>query len=222
MLLHTYKQKKKAFTLIEVILSTIIIAFIYWIIAHSYKEQYSIIDNFSAKVKSVSLGQQWYNFINYLFLSRFIKEEKNYKDNLINWIVSQDVNTDFFLKSWNEPWLWLFFANWNEIAPNNIDDDSFWVLKNNIVVDGETEWWFVKINWPEDTDHMPNVNNFWIFTYGEDRTWPFYYIEIKKEDKNIVYKWKKIYNLKFIEHFIFKDNTKKHTYSFTINPLSIK
>jgi len=206
------KKKKKAFTLIEIIIATIIIAFIYVLIAENYKEQYSIINNFNIKVKSISLWQQWYNFINYLFISRKIQKEKENADKIINWIKNQK-NTDFFLDNWTQPWLNLFYDNNTEIPPNNITDWSYWTLKDNSKLS--------KISWPDDTDHMPNIGSFNLFNYWEDRIWPFYYVQINKEDTGVKKDWNIIYKLKFIEHFIFKHESQKnnYTFTFTINPL---
>jgi len=211
---------KKGFTLIELIIATIIISFIYVLIASNYKEQYNAIDKFKEKVESISLWQQWYNCINYLFISREIKLEKKYKQDLINGIISNNQDTELFLENWIHLWLWMFFDNWAEIIPNNVPNNSYWTLIPDNKVNGEILWGFTRIKGPKDTDHMQNIDNFNLVNTWKSIIGPFYYVNIQKEDTWVKYKWKTIYKLKLIEHFIFKTDNKDYTYSFIISPLN--
>ncbi len=215
-----FRNIKKWFTLIELIIATIVISFIYVLILHNYWEQNKEINMFKERVESTSLWQQGYNVIEYLFLSRIIKLEKENKENIIKDITDKNTNSNNFLNSWVNKWLWLFFIGSNEIPPNNIPNNSYWTLKSNVNNNWKNTWAFIKINGQNDTDHMNTIWKFSFIDFWESRVGPFYYVNIKKKDTGIKKGWNEIYSLSFIEHFVYQNaNWKDYTFTFNINPM---
>jgi len=217
------KKLKKAFTLIEVLIATIFVGFVYTIIFASYKIQQKELNNWTSKVQSLSLGEAWWNFLDYLLLSRKVKFEKKYKEQIVQSLLNNDENTNFYLSFWFDNKFPMFIKqNGQIIRLNDVPDNSYWTLWKEMIE--WTKMWVLKqINWPDDTDHMILISNFDPKTIGEDRNnnLPYFYIKVNKEPTWKKFNWQDIYKLKITENFYYEKTNKLRTFQWYFNPFNL-
>jgi len=196
MKLWKYFRSRKSFTIIELIVATLIFTLFMTIVIININILKKSVYKLTKTVAAQNLFVQYYNFVNYLFYNRKISSELNNIENIKKKYINTNLN-NYLSRRFTKD---LFFNKdkiWMPI--NNIEDWQYYIWKVN-------RYSFIKdnrCNYYDNFDIKDIPNNVWknkICTY------------IEKQPTNVFFNWININKLKFD---VYINDIK---FNFTIDP----
>lgn len=200
---------KKAFTLIETLLATLVISFIFLIVLINI----NFIKNQSNKIihnnKYISLWIQWENLLKYYFnwiKTKIEKEQSNY------------IKSDDFTNNTQNNYLSWRTDKSSAIKDKNGNNYAFNELSGCYNVNASFTWFLTKIDCDykklDDKKFIPNFN---IKYLNDNMVGPLLWFKFDRVDSWIKKDGKTIYNYNVSVESFYKDLQKPLDYTFNIN-----